>query len=234
MKYTQGYSKAKFRFGAGFYVVVACCLLLVGGASWFALSKISKKEATPKVEENSSEYGDNTSSYIESVPEIPQIKAPTEEAAKNVTGQPYTKEESTARKTTISFTMPVQGKIIKDHSSDRLQYSATFGDMRLHTGIDIECEKGTSVSSCADGTVLSVIKDASYGNVIEIDHKNGITVKYAALDDITVKEGDTVEIGQIIGKSATVPSECNDKNHLHLEVFKDGKPVAPLKTLGLS
>ena len=130
--------------------------------------------------------------------------------------------------------MPVQGKVLKDYSGERLQYSATYGDMRLHKGIDIECEKGTAVSAAADGTVLSVINDATFGTVLEIDHKNGIMVKYAALDDVKLKEGDAVKMGDIIGKVGTVPCECNDKSHIHIEVLKDGKQVSPLKALGLS
>lgn len=233
LKYTQGYKRAKFKFTAGFYTVVACCLLIVGGASWFTLSKISNTEKTEQNNGSKTEYRDNTSSYIESVPEIPEITAPTEEVKQNVSEEPYTKEE-VKTETSYTFMMPVEGKVIKDYSTERLQYSATYGDMRIHLGVDIECDEGTQVSACGDGTVVSVNKDNSLGTVVEIDHNNGITVKYASIKDAAVKEGDTVKMGDIIGKSTTVPNECSDKNHLHIEVFKDGKSAAPLKTLGLS
>ncbi len=237
LKYTQGYKRIKFKFTAGFYAVVACCLLIVGGASWFMLSKISNTVEAPKNNESYTEYKDNTSSYIESVPQIPEITVPSTETNQNASSVPHTQEKENTKapiETKISFTMPVEGKVVKDYSADRLQYSATFGDMRIHKGVDIECEKGTQISACADGTVLAVVKDAALGTVIEINHGNGITVKYSAIDKAAVKEGDTVKLGDLIGNSTTVPSECNDKSHIHLEVYKDGKSVSPLKALGLS
>ncbi len=234
LKYTQGYKRAKRGFTAGFYIVVACCLLIVGGASWFTLSRISATKIPQNKTESKIEYKDNTSSYIESVPEIPEVTEPTEETEQNVSNAPYTSSQTSDTPVNFAFKMPVEGKIIKDFSADRLQYSATFGDMRIHTGIDIECEKGTQVSACSDGTVSAVTNDSAFGTVVEIKHGNNITVKYATLQDVTVKEGDTLKMGDIIGKSTTVPCECSDKNHLHIEVLKDGKAVAPLKALGLS
>jgi len=47
-------------------------------------------------------------------------------------------------------------------------------------------------------------------------------------------EGDTVKVGEIIGTVGTVPAECMDKEHLHLEVFKNGESVEPLEALGLN
>ena len=233
MKYTQDYKKPKFRFGTGFYLTVACCLLIIGGASWFALSKINNNLPAPKTENNRSEYKDNVSSYTESTAEKPEET--TKDVAENVSSEPYSSPQKTdAPPTAIPFTMPVEGKVIKDYSEDRLQYSATYGDMRLHKGVDIECENETAVSACADGTVLSKTDDAVYGTVLEIDHGGGITVKYASLKDVTVKDGDKVKMGDIIGKVGTVPSECSDNSHIHIEVFKNGKSAAPLKALGLS
>ena len=236
LKYTERYKRKKFKFSAGFYAVIACCLLLIGGASWFSLSKISNTVEVPKNNVIPQEYKDDTSSYIESVPEIPEITVPSEETTQNVTDVPHTGNKENVSKPqepVIAFTMPVQGKVLKDFSKDRLQYSATYGDMRIHKGVDIECEKGTKISACADGTVLAVVRDANLGTIVEIDHGNSITIKYAAISNPTVKEGDAVKLGDIIGDSTTVPSECNDKNHIHLEVFKDSKPVSPLETLGL-
>lgn len=233
MKYTQGYKRAKLKFTAGFYAVVACCLLIVGGASYFALSKISKTNEIPQKTESNSEYKDNTSSYIESVPEIPEITVPNKQTDNETQEVPYS-EPTNDTAPSFSYTMPLEGKVLKEHSTERLQFSATFGDMRIHSGIDIECEKGTNVNSMADGTVLTVIKDAAFGTITEIDHGNNILIRYASLEEVSVKEGDTVKMGETIGKAGTVPSECNDKSHIHIEVFKDGKSVPPLKTLGLS
>ena len=246
LKYTQGYSGKKSRFGAGFYVVIALCLLIIGGASWFALSNMmGDSDATPKTS-SGDEYKDKASSYIESEENMIESKVEdsidktesvvSEITAEQVSDEPYSSDEtvSSTEKKVKAFTMPVQGEIIKDYSDSQLQYSATYGDMRLHSGVDIACEKGTSVSACSDGTVLSVDNDATLGNVVTIDHGDGITVRYAALENLKVEQGTKVQAGDIIGTVTTIPAECNDKSHLHIEVSKNGEILSPLKALGLN
>ena len=236
MKYTQGYKRLKFKFNAGFYLVVACCLLIVGGASYFAVSKISNTTVTPTPQktESKGEYKDNTSSYIESTPKIPEIKVESEVTAQDTQKVPYDESKVETNQPEFKFTMPVQGEILKEHSTDRLQFSATYGDMRIHRGIDIGCEKGANVYAMSDGIIVSVERDAVLGTKIRIDHGNDIEVEYSCLSDISLTAGDTVKMGDVIGKSDTVPDECSDKNHIHIEVFKDNKSVDPLKTVGLN
>lgn len=238
MKYSQGFSTKKSKFGTGFYMVIACCLLIIGAASWFALSNYAKEENTPDIQ-NSSEYQDKASSYIESETESSIQSTPsssTEDVAEQVSDEPYSSEQATSeiKEEVKAFAMPIEGKILKDYSDTQLQYSATYGDMRLHSGIDIACQKGTSVSACSDGTVLSVENSSTLGNVLTIDHGNGIVIKYAALDDITLKQGDTVKVGDIIGTVTTVPSECSEESHLHIEVIENEKTVSPLEILSVN
>lgn len=234
LKYSESYKAKKAR--SGLYIVIALCLLIIGGAAWFAVSKYSDKQNSeqplPKNEYNAEEkpYNDGEDN-IPMVPDESQIPTPdmpsqtTNESVENV---PFEQE---APKN--SFALPVNGEVIKEHSEETLQYSKTFGDMRLHYGIDIACQKGTTVTACSDGRVISVEASSSYGKAIVIEH-NGITVKYCALDSIKVKQGDTVKLGDAIGVSATVPCECLDDAHIHLEVLKDGKQINPLAAFGLN
>ena len=129
--------------------------------------------------------------------------------------------------------MPVQGEIIKGYSEKVLQYSATLGDMRIHTGLDIACEEGTSVSAAGNGKVTSVDESSTLGTVMTIEHNGGITTKYASLKDVKLKAGDAVSAGDIIGTVTAVPSECADQSHLHFEAYKNGHPADPLVALGL-
>ena len=241
LKYTQDYKGRKARFGASFYLVVAVCLLIIGGASWFALSNINDA-VTPEIPENN-EYSDKTSSYIEneesktesifeSTPEETENSV-IEETGDTVSEEPYSsKEIETEKKENVkAFTMPVEGKIIKEYSDSQLQYSKTYGDMRLHSGIDIACKEGTSVSACSDGTVLSVGNDSFLGNVVVVDHGEGLTVKYAALENLKVEQGTKLKCGDIIGTVTTIPSECGDESHIHIEVSKNGEIVSPLEVL---
>lgn len=227
LRYEEKYSRKKFKVSY-FYIVVAFCFLIIGGASWFAVSNF--KESTAPETPSKTEYQDKTSSYTESE-EKPQESLPQEEVVKPVESEPYSSVEEVTPEAPLAFSMPVEGEVIKDFSRTNLQYSSTYGDMRLHTAVDIACETGTKVSSAADGTVLSVEETLDYGTVVAINHGSGITVKYSALKDIKVKAGDKVKVGDIIAAADTVPSECNDKPHIHIEVLKDSVPVSPLEIL---
>ncbi len=235
MKYTENYGKK--RLGTGFYVAIALCLIIIGGAAWFALAPLSEVSDKPEskgennVESSQQEYTDPASSYTESTPEIIPELNPTDDKSDFNESEPQ--QVQTTEEKVISFAMPVQGEIIKKHSNTELQYSKTFGDMRLHTGLDIACKEGTSVSSCSSGKVTAVEADANFGDTVVIDHGNGIIVKYSAITNVKVASGDRVDTGDIIGTSATIPAECNEDPHIHIEVTLNGEPCDPLKTFGL-
>ena len=236
MKYSEYHSKSKFKGSPAFYIILACCLLAIGGAAWFAASEISSR-GTQK--EQSS---DDSGSSVYTPPQSSILSessdtAPSGQVDQNVSDEPYSSEETTSAdapaKEPVTFSMPVQGEIIKNYSDKELQYSATYGDMRIHTGIDIACEDGTSVSAAGSGSVLSVEESVSLGTVVTIDHGSGITAKYASIKDAKVKAGDKVAAGDIIGSVTSIPGECADQSHLHFEITKDGHSAEPLGTLGL-
>lgn len=265
MKYEENHSSNSKKFSTGLVITIACALLIVAGAAWFALSRYDSGDLPNSISEvesdmssmyseiksdvnsatseiasdfNSitseitsdikSEYNNMESSYNDTVSKnesiISQPLTSAEPTNEGVSSVPYNN---------FVFKMPVEGKILKKFSENELQYSKTYGDMRLHSGIDIACKKETAVSACADGRVLAIEKDGQYGNVITIEHQNDITSKYCSLNDIKVKEGDTVKVGDIIGTVTTIPAECNDEVHLHFEVYKNGIAVSPLEALGL-
>ena len=238
MKYSEYRSQSKFKGSAAFYIIIAFCLIAIGGAAWFAAASINKRDL-PKTDSSeipNSSYYSTPESDIKSYP--PAV-TPSEEAGKAVSDEPYSSEQTATESKeedsySVIFSMPVGGETIKDYSVKQLQYSATYGDMRIHTGIDIACEDGTSVSAAGHGKVTAVEESSSLGNTVTIDHGNGITTKYAALKNIKVKEGDKVTAGDIIGSVTTVPGECADQSHLHFEVFKNGHSAPPLSTLGLN
>ena len=237
LKYSESYRGKTKKLGTGFYVLIACCLLIIGGALWFALSNMNDNGVEPPINsgENNSYYNES-SSYNEDVTDEPREQIPMDSVTQSVESEPYYTEEAgkSEKVPSVSFTTPVEGKIIKNHSDTELQYSATYGDMRIHSGVDIACKQGTAVSACGDGTIKEITNDSLLGTTVTIEHLNGITIKYSALANVELKNGDKVKIGDIIGEAATVPSECNDESHLHIEALKDGKNVAPLEVLGIA
>ena len=97
----------------------------------------------------------------------------------------------------------------------------------FHKGIDLAMPSGSTVTSADGGTVIESSYSGSYGNLIVIDHQNGMVTKYAHLSVRGVKVGDKVYKGQVIGKSGNTGRSTGP--HLHFEVLINGTNVNPLK-----
>ena len=223
---------SKFLAGKTFYLVLAACLIAVGVAAWSAVASINNYVATPSEPEYTEDINSYTDNNEVSIPEAP--------VQNTVSDEPYESERSEPSDTTSAqpvasgFIMPVKsGKVQKNYDDTTLQYSATFNDLRIHLGIDITAETGSEVLASGDGTVTKIYSDALLGKIIEIDHGNGITLKYCGLSDTAVSEGDYVTIGDKIATLGSVPGESADTPHLHLEAYKNGKIASPLKALNL-
>lgn len=98
-----------------------------------------------------------------------------------------------------------------------------------HTGTDIATSIGTPIKAVASGTIIFSEKKSSYGNLIKIDHGNGVETWYAHCNELYGKVGEQVEAGDII---ATVGTTGNSTGpHLHLEIRVDGNVINPQKYL---
>lgn len=224
MKYSQYSSKSKG--SSAFYIIIAACLVLIGVAAWFAFSRMNNDtKPTPKTSENISSYEDeylgNDSSYNEITSNISSNIISSQIVNEKAESVPYSNPVK-------SYSLPINGEILKDFNATALQYSATFGDLRVHNAVDIACSDGTPVAACTDGIVQSVEESLSYGKTVVIDHGDGLVIKYAALKDIIVKNGQKVKMGDKLGSVTTVPCESSDQPHLHIETFKNGKSISIL------
>lgn len=97
----------------------------------------------------------------------------------------------------------------------------------MHLGVDVSAREGTGVLAPARGVVVYAGPRGAYGNMIAIDHDNGIVTHYAHLSKVLVKVGDTVERGQHIGNVGNTGRSTGP--HLHYEVRVGGVPVNPRK-----
>lgn len=228
MKYTQ-YSPKK-KGNSAFYITIALCLFFIGVAAWFAFSRVDNTDIQKAEYDNSkppiasNEYNSTDPSYTESMEQETPVN-PTDEEIKN---EEYTSKPQPVKKAK-AYCMPVNGEILKDFSLDTLQHSATFGDMRIHAGIDIACSEGTLISAVTDGKIQDISETADLGKTVTIDHGDGLVVKYCGLKNITAEKDTSVKMGDTIGAVSTVPSECSDQQHLHIEAFENGKSVSLLK-----
>lgn len=119
----------------------------------------------------------------------------------------------------ISFIKPVSGTI-----------SARYGERSsvrssAHTGLDIATSYGTPIKAAASGTVSFAGRKGSLGNLIIVDHGNGVQTYYAHCSSLIAGVGDKVSQGQAIARVGSTGNSTG--NHLHLEVRINGQSYNP-------
>jgi len=95
----------------------------------------------------------------------------------------------------------------------------------FHAGMDIDGERGDLVIAPGDGNIIKAAWSGGYGNMIEIDHGNGITTRYGHLSKIEVAVGDKVTRGQLIGNVGSTGRSTGP--HLHYEFRLNDKSINP-------
>ena len=103
------------------------------------------------------------------------------------------------------------------------------GHAALHTGLDFPADVGTPIAAAAGGVVISTEWHPQYGNLLEIDHGNGLTTRYAHTSKILVKTGDLIKRGQVVALVGSTGRSTGP--HLHFEVLIDGVPQNPVRFL---
>ncbi|WP_024585383.1 M23 family metallopeptidase [Aliihoeflea sp. 2WW] len=115
--------------------------------------------------------------------------------------------------------------------------SSSFGVRRdpflrrpaMHAGIDFRAKSGTPVQSTGAGKVIRAGWAGGYGRLIEIDHGNGWSTRYAHLSRIDVKVGEKLATGDAIGAVGSTGRSTGP--HLHYEIRRHGKATDPLRFL---
>jgi murein DD-endopeptidase MepM/ murein hydrolase activator NlpD len=95
----------------------------------------------------------------------------------------------------------------------------------FHPGMDIDGERGDLVVAPANGTVIKAGYSGGYGNMVEIDHGNGLTSRYGHLSRIDVEVGDTIVRGQLLGLVGSTGRSTGP--HLHYEMRLNDRPINP-------
>lgn len=123
---------------------------------------------------------------------------------------------------------PVTGDV--DMSSPfGMRMDPFLGRPALHTGLDIRGDTGEPVHATANGRVTTAGREGGYGNMVEINHGNGLATRYGHLSAIDVKVGQVVHIGQTIGKIGSTGRSTGP--HLHYETRINDEAVNPQKFL---
>lgn len=120
------------------------------------------------------------------------------------------------------FNIPVDGSISSPFGwrMDPINHTRAW-----HTGLDIQAQSGSAVSASMSGTVTYAGEDAVLGNMVIIDHGNGVESVYGHNSELLVKAGDTINSGTQI---ATVGSSGRTNgSHLHFEIRQNGLSINP-------
>lgn len=99
----------------------------------------------------------------------------------------------------------------------------------MHAGIDFRGPIGTPIMAAAPGRVVFVGQKSGYGNVVEVDHGQGILTRYAHLSGFTTRVGAQVAAGEQIAKMGSTGRSTG--SHLHFEVHLNGVAVNPRRFL---
>lgn len=126
----------------------------------------------------------------------------------------------------IPSTAPVDGPV---GSGFGYRTDPFTGRAALHTGLDFPSPIGTPIHAAAGGVVIAAQMHPQYGNMVEIDHGNGLVTRYGHASVLLVHPGDLVRRGQVIARVGTTGRSTGP--HLHFEVLVQGVQQDPAKFL---
>ncbi len=126
--------------------------------------------------------------------------------------------------------MPVKKNECKLVSGFGSRYHPILHYRRQHTGVDLTARKGTKIYATGDGVVEVSGRNAKgfsgYGIVVVVNHGNGFKTLYAHMNDVSVKQGQKVKRGELLGHVGS--TGLAQGPHLHYEVIQNGKKVDPV------
>lgn len=237
--------------GRGFYIILFLCVAAIGISGYVLLSGRSPNEDIEDLSDYVLEFNDDLDSIVsdsfeleipdetavapaqnllpndDAVPDaerkddtqISDVMNPSEEAKEKI----IEKAEAPT-----FFVRPVPGNVIKSFSGEDLVWNETMGDFRVHTGADLLSSEGSTVSAIADGVVSNVFYDDMLGYCVEIDHGGGLlSLSCGLMKNTSVRKGDTVKAGDVIGGVGDITLELSDAPHFHMEITKNGERIDP-------
>lgn len=232
--------------GKGFYLALTLVIAGAATASFFAVNSMMTHFGT-----------DNTQSHIDGEETTPWDTQSAQQAEKKQEDVPISSSSSSASQSGASsqassqpsgaaqeepassqtssqpsYVWPVDGEVTQPFTGDELVYNETMGDWRTHNGIDMVSKFGGAVfAPCAGEVKLAQTDDALWGGVVEVQ-SGDITLRFCGLEEIFVKEGETLAQGDSLGVSGEVPAEASAGDHLHVECIQNDQYIDPAQLFG--
>lgn len=210
---------------------IALSLLLIASAVVIGITAAANRSKKNNAATPTPSVNDTTRAPITSNTPV-EDQTPADTTTGNVAENENT-QSSPVVNTIPTLSLPVAGKLSKEHDAKLQVFSETMNDYRVHLGVDIVTSEGAPVYAAANGTVKKIWKDALMGYCVAIEHSGNSLTVYKNLSDVLpdgIIEGATVRAGQQIasvGESAMV--EIADEPHLHFEVSVNGILEDPLE-----
>ena len=135
--------------------------------------------------------------------------------------------QNTSDPATVPSIWAHEGKINNEFGFRRSPFGGR--SYEFHGGMDIDGERGQIVQATAAGVVTEAGWKGGYGQMVEIDHGNGLSTRYAHLSSIRVVAGQKVAAGTLVGRVGSTGRSTGA--HLHYETRIDGVPVDPRRFL---
>ena len=209
--------------GKGYYIALILCAVAIGITGYLYYRNTDDTEQ---------QLQNEPSAVVEATGDgdVQAVATQTDGTATEGTGSTEEKDTRPAKRVS-----PVTGETVAQYAVDTLSYNQTTRDWRVHNGVDLAAEDGAEVCAAADGEVYTVYEDDALGYTVVIRHNDGYTTKYSSLrEDLTVKAGDTVTMGQTIGYAAdSAIVESTLGCHVHFSVSRYDEPMDPAEFLAL-
>ncbi|MBE6691873.1 MAG: M23 family metallopeptidase [Ruminococcaceae bacterium] len=232
-KIAEPIGKKIAKFSAFIYLGLAITVVIVATVGIFSVSYDYEESLAP-ISMPEIQFGGE---ILSDVPHISQNDLPLPEPSVSA---PVLNEESDVDAdvsipdgdgTLPIFYSPVVGAVAKGYSMDKLVFSETMKDYRVHSGVDIAAEVGSTVVCFTDGVVESVSNDYFYGTTVSVTHDGGMVSYYMNLDPLLaegIAVGNEIQAGQKIGTvGRTAKCENAEPAHLHFELRLENALVNP-------
>lgn len=184
------------------------------------------EDASRRIAEISGVHRDQPASVLNSAggPFLPLDKVTTVEfKTKSLEQELLSFELALRERATVPSQWPVEGVLESGFGFRRNPFGG--GSFESHEGQDIDAPSGAPVFAAASGTVITACAQNGYGNVVYLDHGNGISTRYGHLSQIAVTSGQTVMRGEVVGRVGSTGRSTGP--HLHYEVRINNEPVDP-------
>ncbi|MFW5959600.1 MAG: murein hydrolase activator EnvC family protein [Chitinivibrionales bacterium] len=192
----------------------------------FKRDKKQREELLEEIKEEKQAYEKMVEQLEESKKELNLIVKQLEEKREKAEIEMKRAEKYTFSRRKGSLIWPVSGSIVKDYGK---VVHPRFKTVTINSGIDIKSDLNSDVVCVAPGSVDYIGNMRGYGRFVIVNHYNGYMTIYAHLEDILIKEGDDVKLGQ---KLATVgKGSQGDQASLHFQIRKSTETVNPTEWL---